>query len=347
MTTQSRGRELDAIRSQLNVLGIAEGFFQSRVLFALMKLDIFEIIGEGDRSAEEIAVRTGAKAETLIRLLNAGVVIKLLHTADTKAYSLTPASRSVLLRSAGATYLGDWISNLGYFDVALSGLHTAVLESAPTVDVTGHFGGDPEQTREFILAMHDYASLRGKELAQYLDTAGCSSLLDLGCGHGAYAFQLGAANPKLKLFLLDSAGVLEVAKDVRGRYAIANEVSYIPADAVKDEVPGTYDIILISNTLHALGPEASLALLKRLYRSVNPGGSVVIQAQFLRDDRLGERWPVLLDLTQLCLTSAGANHSVRETMEWFEKSGFSPPEFRSMGVFNTNSFVRAWKIRQD
>jgi hypothetical protein len=63
----------------------------------------------------------------------------------------------------------------------------------------------------------------------------------------------------------------------------------------------------------------------------------------MRDDRLGDRWPVLLDMIQLCITSTGRNHSVGETKRWLEEAGFSNPQFRSMTVFNTNSYLRAYK----
>jgi SAM-dependent methyltransferase len=343
MTPTADRMSMQTIRDQIAVLNVAEGFFQSSVLFALLRLRVFESIGEGEKTLDEIAASTCAKPETLARLLNAGVVLKLLQTSDGVNYRLAPPTRSVLLPSAGKAYLGDWIANLQYFELALSNLHEAVLSSTPTVDSSARFGADREQTREFILAMHNYASFRGKELARYLDTTGCQKLLDLGCGHGAYAFHLGVANQDLALYLLDSAGVLEVAREVQAEYPLKNEVHYIPADAVQDEITGEYDLILISNMLHVLGPEESCRLVKRLYKSLTPGGSLVIQAQFLRDDRLGERWPVMLDLLQLCITPCGSNHSVAETTRWLQEGGYSNIESRSMSFFNTNSYLRAYK----
>lgn len=76
---------------------------------------------------------------------------------------------------------------------------------------------------------------------------------------------------------------------------------------------------------------------------MSEGGSLVIQAQFLRDDRLGGRWPVLLDLIQLCITTEGRNHTVAETKAWLAEAGFSNIEFAPMTLLNTNSFLRAYK----
>ncbi len=336
--------DLGTMRDRLTVLGIAESFFQSSILFALAKLKIFERIGEAEKPLDELAGQLGAQPKTLARLLNAGVALSLLETTDGNIYRVAAIGRSVLLPSAGEAYLGDWIRNLAYLNGTMADLDQAVLKSEPTVDPLTHLGTDPERTREFTMAMHNYAALYGSELAHYLDTAGCKSLLDLGCGPGTYAFYLGMKNPELQLSLLDFPAVLQVAKEVQARYSLKNEVHYVPADAVRDDIFGQYDLILVSNTLHQLGPGASSSLVKRLYKSVRPGGSLVIQARFLRDDRLGDRVPIFLDLLELCITSAGRNHSVTETRGWLEEAGFSNLQYCPMSLFNENSFLRGYRV---
>ncbi len=332
------------IRNQIQVLRIAEGFFESSVLSALLKLKVFELLDNAGRSVSELATTLGTRPELLVRLLNAGVVLKLLER-DGSNFRLTPTSQSVLTPSAGENYLGNWLRNLDYFQIALSRLDQAILNGGPTVEPSTHLGGDQEHTRNFALAMHNYASLRGKELATFLDTSGSKTLLDLGSGPGTYAFHLGMRNPDLELYLLDLPGVLEVAKEVQSRYPVRNRVHYLPLNVMKDEVPGTYDIILVSNTLQMLGEPASRGLLKRLYRSVNPGGSLVVQAQYLDEPsaRAPKRWPILLDLVQLCITSEGRNHSVAETLAWLEEAGFSNTAFCRMTLFNVNSYLRGYR----
>ncbi len=344
MSCVSERIDLGAIRERLTVLGIAESFFQSSVLFALAKLKIFERMGEEETSVHDLAHQLGARPDTLARLLNAGVMLNLLETRDGEFYRTSALGRAVLLPSAGEAYLGDWIRNLSYFNVAMANLDQAVLTSRPTFNPLTHLGIDTDRSRESTLAMHAYVAIYGRELARYLDTNFCTSLLDLGCGPGTYAFYLGTQNPALSLYLLDFPEVLRVAEEIQGRYALENDVHYLAADALQDEIPGRYDIILVSNTLHQLGPQVSAELVKRLYDSVAPGGSLVIQARFLRDDRLGDKVPVLLDLLELCITSAGRNHSVAETREWMEDAGFCNLEFCPMSMFNENSFLRGYRL---
>jgi SAM-dependent methyltransferase len=339
---RSFGSESPA-RDQMQLVSLAEGFIQSSVFFALLRLGVFEALGGDERTAAELAGSLGAQEAPLRRLLDAGVQIELLETSDDSRYGIPDRWQPFLLRSDAESYLGDWVLNLDYFRQALAGLDEAVRSGRPTVDADRHLGADPEETRGFTLAMHNYAAYRGAELAEFLDTGDVTTLLDLGCGPGTYAFSLGRANAALELYLLDLPGVLDVTREVAARYALPNPTTYLPLDALRDEIPGSYDLVLVSNTLHMLGEDASRELIARLYSSVNPGGSLVVQAQYLEEHRHGPRWPVYLDLIQLCITEHGRNHTVAETQGWLEAAGFEDVEYVPMTLLNTNSLVRGYR----
>lgn len=331
------------IRDQVRVLTLAEGFFQSNVLFALLRLNVFEHMEEGAVSSTELSEKLGVRPETLVRLLNAGVALKILASQDGRTFQVAGPFRSVLLPTAGTSYLGDWLLNLEYFRDALAHLDEAVVTSSPVAEFLEDARGEREHTRRFTLAMHNYAMLRGKELARYLNTTGCSTLLDVGAGPGTYGFNLAEANPDLQLYLVDVPEVLEVAREVAMSFKISKPVTYMGLDLRNNDIEGAFDIVLVSNTLHMLGEAESRRQLSRLLPHVTQGGSLVIQAQFLNDDRLGPRWPALLDLIQLCITESGRNHTVGETKAWLEDAGFTDVEYCPMTLTNTNSFLRAWK----
>jgi len=139
-------------------------------------------------------------------------------------------------------------------------------------------------------------------------------------------------------------GILSAAEFESERAELGKRVLEDALATLKDDIPESYDMILVSNMLHGLGEDASRVLIRRLYKSVNHGGSLVIQAQFLRDDHLGGRWPVFLDLIQLCVTDNGRNHSPGETRRWLEEAGFKNIEFCGMTLLNTNSFLRGFKV---
>src|SRR6266852_302431 len=112
---QDSGAQDSLVLDQLRVLSLAEGFFESSVLFALLRSHVFEHIGEGAASSAELAEKLGARPETLARLLNAGAALKILDSEDGRVFRIAGSFRSVLLPNAGTGYLGDWLLNLEYF----------------------------------------------------------------------------------------------------------------------------------------------------------------------------------------------------------------------------------------
>lgn len=340
-TSTPGGKRKSLRRAQIELLDMAEGIFRSQILFALNKLQVFNRIGSAEKRLEDIADEIGARPDTLARLLNAGVALKLLESDDGLSYRVNPLWQPMLLESSGDGYLGNWLNMLENISTSVMDLDKATISGGPVADILA--SKNENDFRDFILAMHNYACLRGRELERFLDTSGCETFLDLGCGPGTYAFMLGARNPELRLFLLDMPKVLEIAQEVRLRYQLENEVNYLPIDVTAEDIPGRYDIVLVSNTLHMLGEAESRKLLKRLYDTVEPSGSLVIQFQYMDEDRMGGRWAAILDMMQLCVTQHGRNHTVSETRGWMEDAGFTNIEFCQMSLLNTNGYLRGYK----
>lgn len=336
-TPRGRGNELAS--RQIDLLSIAQGFLPSSVLFALLRLRIFELISDTEKSVDDLSVETGARPGYLGRLLNAGVMLGVLETTDGVAYRIPTDYQQLLIAADKPGYLGHWLRFMESWYEPFATLDEAVLQGGRT----NMYTLDQSTIRQNTLAMHNFASVRGKELTDFLDTSACKTMLDVGCGPGTYSFELGIRNPDLSLHLLDLPAVLEVAREVQQQYDLKNPVQYIPRDLSTEEIPGTYDLVLISNALQAFDGEQIQDLLRQLYRSVAPGGSLVIQAQFLNDDRLGPRWPILVDLGCLCFTADGRNHSFGEARHWLEAIGFSDISENRMSVLNANSFLRGYK----
>ncbi len=330
------------IREQIELLALAEGFFQSNILFALHRLGVFALVGNQGATLNELASVLKAPPHTLSRLLNAGVMLKLLED-NSGNFRLSAITERLLLPSAGESYLGNWLELLDQFSAMYSQLDKAILSGGPVVSESDYHGANAERTRQYIVAMHAYASLRGEDLAHYLDTSECQSLLDLGCGPGTYAFHLGRRNPRMAITLADFPAVLDVAREIQASIDLKNHITYVPLDLTRDPLPGQYDLILASNVLQCFEEAVRREIMLRIHQALRPGGSVVIQAQHLNESRQGGRWAVYVDLNLLCTTQHGQNHTLSETRRWLEEAGFVDIDSCSMSVYGTTSFVRGYR----
>jgi SAM-dependent methyltransferase len=332
-------RDSDVAAQQIELLSIAQGFLPASVLFALRRLEIFERIGETDVSADLLAKDVGTDPENLKRLLNAGVMLGVLEKTGADRYSIPHRYRRMLLNPGSPGYLGHWLAFMESWYVPFATLDRAVVEGGRT----NMYALEPDQIRQHTLAMHDFASFRGKELPDSINTSGARTLLDVGCGPGTYAFEIGSRNPDIELFLLDLPAVLEVTREIAARYDLSNKIRFVPRDLASEPIEGSYDLVLASNVLHVFDEDKIRALMAKLYAATSPGGSVIVQAQFLAEDHAGPRWPIFLDLGCLCFTAGGRNHSMAETRRWMEEAGFVDIEEHRMSVLNTNSFMRGHK----
>jgi cyclopropane fatty-acyl-phospholipid synthase-like methyltransferase len=124
---------------------------------------------------------------------------------------------------------------------------------------------------------------------------------------------------------------------------MTERVEFVVHDAMTYAPDCTYDVVLVSNTLHMIGPEGSAKLLKLCYNLVSPGGRLIVQAQYLNDSRTSPRWPTLLNLIQRVATPHGRNHAIGETTEWLEAAGFVNVKHFRFATWNVNSCLIGYR----
>lgn len=132
----------------------------------------------------------------------------------------------------------------------------------------------------FSRAMIDISRTNFKEAAKKIPVAKThTKLLDLGGSHGLYSIELCERNPNLKATIVDLPPVKKYAEECISKYKAAKNVSFLPADFMKDELPKGVDIILAFNIIHGFNPSENEALAKKVFNSLNPGGMYVILDQ--------------------------------------------------------------------
>ena len=83
----------DAIRDQISILSKMEGFFEASVMFALLRLDLFEALGQSVASISQLSRKTGADARCLGRLLRCAATMEFVESLDGEHFRLSRPSR--------------------------------------------------------------------------------------------------------------------------------------------------------------------------------------------------------------------------------------------------------------
>jgi ubiquinone/menaquinone biosynthesis C-methylase UbiE len=175
---------------------------------------------------------------------------------------------------------------------------------------------------DFIRGMENVSRRSSEEVASKIDFSDARRLLDLGGGPGTAALTFAKANPELKCVVFDLEGPEGIAAEQIRRADLADRVTTQAGDFLTDEIGQDFDIVYISNIIHMLSPDQTLALLEKAARALVSGGRVLIKDFFLEDSRVEPPWTAQFSVNMLVNTEGGKSYTFTEMKDLLARSGF-------------------------
>ena len=211
-------------------------------------------------------------------------------------------------------------------------------------DLRGDEWSDEAWAQKFIWAMHDRAVGKAELLAEQLDLAGRRQLYDVGGGSGAFSVALVRRNPDLRATVFDVPTTLPITRQVVDASGVGGRITLQPGNYHQDEFgeAATNDVVLLSGVLNAEGQASCMRLLGKAYRSLTPGGLIVIR-DYLLNEAGGPLVPALFSLHMSKVTDHGQTHSEAEMMNWVAQAGFTNRTLKQMPAPDESTLVLAWK----
>ena len=174
--------------------------------------------------------------------------------------------------------------------------------------------------------MHVVGKDLAEEIAKDYDLSPYKKLLDIGGASGTYTMAFLSQNPAMRAVIFDFAPVLALAKKRLSEAGFQDRVELVAGDFYQDELPGGCDLALLSAIIHQNSPEQNIALYKKIYRALVPGGVVLIRDHIMDDSRTRPPAGAMFALNMLVNTSAGDTYTFREVKETLEAAGFGDVE---------------------
>lgn len=320
------------------LMRLALAYRSSMVLFAATELDVFTLLAEGARTAEELAEARGAKPEVVRLLMNACAAEGLL-TADGAAYRNTPLAEAYLVRGRPA-YIAHGLKFAEDLYPPWGRLADLVRTGRPVIEPESVLGEDTQKTRAFVLAMHERARGMSAVLPHGVDFSGRRRLLDVGGGPGTYSIALVRQTPGLTATVLDRPGVLEVTREIVASHGCADRIELLPGDYLTSPFGSGYDSVLLSGMMHRERPGTCQLLLGKSHDALVPGGLVVVSDVFFDDDhRSAPPFATYFALNMMLMSDEGSAHAKTAMARWMSDCGFSRVEVRELPPPNPHSLV--------
>lgn len=293
----------------------------SQTLYVAIRLRVFTCLSGRSLTAQEVAEAVGIHPRPAERLLNVCVALDLLER-EGERYRNSPLAEQCLVEEAPG-FCGHMVIRLvGEFYETWGRLEEGIRQNQRMIPYEEQRRSDPETARISTLGTYDSSRGRARLLAERLDLSGAKRLLDVGGGSGVISIALAERYPNLEALILDQPLVCEAAQELIARSPAAPRIRTRSADYNRDELPAGFDMVVLSNILHIEGAEANRRLLAKAYRSLHPGGQVVIIDLLMNDDKRGPAAAALFGLSMLLIHPEGSTYSGAEIHQWLEEVGF-------------------------
>jgi len=299
---------MSSIREEAIKLRTIWGAFRSsRVLITANNFRVFDHLTK-PQSARKISEKLEIDLRATQILLDALTGLDFLKKSNHK-YINTPISNHFLVKGE-PYYQGDIIKHADNLWRNWSSLDEVVKRGEP-----------PQKARDydaFILGMHNIASLKAKDVTKAIGLNGVKMALDLGGGPGTYSVEM--AKRGVKVILFDHPDAIEIAKRLIVGKGI-KDVNFRSGDFTVDDIGRDYDLIFVSQILHAYSERDNLQILEKCRKALNKGGRIVIQEFYTSEDRTRPVHSALFSVNMLVNTQDGRCYSPREIKKWFLETG--------------------------
>jgi len=326
--------------SASRVLTALEGFRHSQVLFAGVRLGVFEklvALSPNALDVHTLAKHLNCISSSLERLLSTCAAMGLVDSPAAQKFCANQTTKTFLVRSSSQSLVGYVEHSMQLLWPLWNNLHESVKSNENAWEIT--FGksksdvfssiyGDPQRTLRFAQAMQSFASMFAPRIVQGLhsELSRFMHFADVGGGAGVFAQALihGLEScPKVSVCELKE--VVQVAPELAG--VESERIDFVAGNflpvgtTVTDSLPRGVDAVILSRILHDWDDNQVNDILDCMARQLNQGQGLLIVEMLIDqpDDSLSARFQ---DLNMLIQTK-GRERTIEQYRQLVEKRGFS------------------------
>jgi ubiquinone/menaquinone biosynthesis C-methylase UbiE len=307
-------------------------FTRSQILFTAIDMDLFTLIAAGHNHPDALIEQLNLDERGLRILLNGLVGIGFLHISPDGSYQLPPDAAKFLVKDRDS-YIGGMVHHCKRLYENWSMLTDAVQSGQPV-------GG-----AQSLAQLETYFAelVRGLYVSNYPTAQKLATLLGIGTQHhnqkildvaggsAVWSIAMLEKDPSSDATVIDFPSVIHVAEDYVNHHGLSDRYHYCPGDLEEMDIPNaSFDIAVMANICHTLGPVATQKSIQKLAKSLKPGGRLAI-VDFVPDDqRSHPGWPLIFGVNMLITTPEGNVFTSAEYRQWLNNAGFRDIRFQEI-----------------
>lgn len=316
--------------SKEKVLDIIFGRWRSQILYAGVKLGVFDALREGPQQATTVATTLALDPTLSYRLLRALGSLGLLKEDHHQTFSLT-ALGEFLCQDHPETLQGITLLEEGPVHYALWKHLPAMIQEGKQNAFVREFGlmgfayatQNTEYAAVFNMAMSSYSRMETAMVLAALtpyDFSRCTHLCDVGGGHGHLLCSLLAQYPHLQGTVLERGSVIENRALLWAeRMGVGDRCTYVAGDMFTAVPPA--DAYILKHIIHDWNDEECMQIFSAIHKAAAPDARVLI-AEYVVPGPETPHLSKLFDMHMLCWGS-GCERTTEEYADLLEKAGWT------------------------
>lgn len=313
------------------ILHLITAFRESKVMFAAVRLGLFDRVADEPKPAPELAAAIDANPDALERLLDSCVGLGLM-TKSAQGYQASPVAATYLVSTSPRrlngyiNYSNELLWRLweGLEDAVREGTHRWKAAFGADGPIFSHFFRDESAKYEFLMGMHGQGMISSPLVVRAFDLSRFRTLVDLGGATGHLATSACQAYPELTAIVFDLPEVKAIGSSVIATAPAADRVRFVAGDFFEDPLPPA-DLYAVGRILHDWTEAKITTLLDKIHKALPPGGGLLIAEKLLDADKSGPKWALLQSLGMLVCTE-GKERTLAEYEHLLKQAGFSHVE---------------------
>jgi hypothetical protein len=324
MTNSSAQTATDiSIREQM--LQMMSGLWVTRGIYVAAKLGIADLLKDGPKTAEQLAVATDTNADALYRVLRMLGSTGIFSETEDKRFSLTPLSETLLSDIPGSLRPGA-IAELGeiHYDAWGNIMHSVktggiAFDDHFGMDVWEYFRKDTAKAENFNRYMAGSSEPLNRAISTGYDFSGFEKIVDVGGGLGGMISAILIQNPHLRGVIFDSPAVVEQSREFLAERGLTDRCEAIGGDFFESVPPGG-DVYTMRWILHDWEDERALTILRNVHKVLPQNGKLLL-AESVVPAGAEPHFSKFFDLIMMTMTG-GRERTEKEWTELLDKAGF-------------------------
>lgn len=298
------------------------------VLALAHEVGLFEHLAERPATIEAIANWLDVAPRAAEAMVAVVAALGFLTRQDDGQFTVTEVARTYLVPSS-PLYSGVLLRQdealLDQLRQAFRASREPIAPLSVTMDTL-----TPRAIREFITSMHAIARPAASKLASQEVFSRVRRLLDVGGGSGALSMAIAAQHPGIQCTIMDLDPVCAIARENVVRAGLADRITTVSADMLRDPWPQGYDAVLFGDIFEGWDVETCQFLSQRAFDMLEPGGVICLHEMPLHEGKDGPLTVACLSVVML-LHEKGKQYTASELETLLSEAGFI--DFRGVPTF--------------